>query len=289
MKTYCESEWRVGPVRPGKDFAGFTLVEMMVAMAVLVLLLTLLAQATGFITMATSITQKQISATQTERTVMDALEADLANAVTQNGMTVFVRQDSQDPPNVQLAFLTRGRGPSSTSPTTLRFMAVAYLLNGNMLTRRVTPVLWSTVDLNDAVVGTATSTTNQFSVLSNSILRLEAVVQLDDGSIAPLSTSNPSWLANASQGFSGFVLTTSPVSASATPRVRSIIVAISALDGQLLRLPGASTMGRKLRSTPAGETPLDYWDSQIASGVLNAYPKPVVAGLEIYQRICQLR
>jgi prepilin-type N-terminal cleavage/methylation domain-containing protein len=288
MKTFPHPMWKSRK----EKWEGFTLVELLVSIVVFTLILTLFSRTTGFVAQAVTGYQKQINATQADRTVLDALENDLASAVTQKGMTVYISQDGQN--NIQLAFLTQGRGPSSVNAADFRLMAVTYLLNGTQLTRQVTPVLWGDTNLTGIVIGTALSSTysssTTFSVLSNRILRLDAVVQLDDSSIASYS-SNATWLNPVSgSSFSGLILSTSPINASSPPRVRSIIVAIAAVDGQILQLPGASTMGSKLGPpSPAYPTPLDYWQNQIESGVFNGFPKPAVAGLEFYQRICQLK
>jgi prepilin-type N-terminal cleavage/methylation domain-containing protein len=288
MKAPPYFEQRTGKKRR----QGFTLVELMAATAVFALILILFSQTTGFVALAVVGSQNQMDATGADQTALDALANDLASAVTQHGMTVYLSQDSQN--NAQIAFLTQCRGPSGTSSSDFRLMAVAYLLRGNQLIRQVTPVLWSDTNLQGIAVGTGSSSTysssTSFSVLSNQILRMDVVVQLDDSSIASYS-SNATWLNPlAGSSFSGLVLSTSPVGASSTPRVRSLIVAVAAVDERMMQLPGVSTMGSKLGSPPvAFPTPLDYWDSQIAEGAFAGFPKPAVAGLEFYQRVCQLK
>jgi prepilin-type N-terminal cleavage/methylation domain-containing protein len=275
-----------------KGRRAFTLVELLAALAVFALIMVLFSQTTAFVALAVTGSENQVDATEADRSALDALEHDLASAVTQQGLTVDLSQDGQN--NAQLAFLTQCRGPSSTSSSDFRLMAVAYLLRGNQLIRQVTPVLWSDTNLEGIVVGNASSSTyspsTTSSVLSNQMLRLEAVVQLDDSSIATYSSS-ATWLSPvAGSTFAGLVLSTAPVGASATPRVRSLIVAVASVDQQLMRLPAVSTIGSKLGSTSASfPTPLDYWDSQIAGGALAGFPKPAVAGLEFYQRVCQLK
>jgi prepilin-type N-terminal cleavage/methylation domain-containing protein len=153
MKAPPYFEQRTGKKRR----QGFTLVELMAATAVFALILILFSQTTGFVALAVVGSQNQMDATGADQTALDALANDLASAVTQHGMTVYLSQDSQN--NAQIAFLTQCRGPSGTSSSDFRLMAVAYLLRGNQLIRQVTPVLWSDTNLQGIAVGTGSSST----------------------------------------------------------------------------------------------------------------------------------
>ena len=270
---------------------GFTLMELLVAAAVLGLLLAMLLKISANTLEVTRFSRQNMEGMQRTRVALDALGADLRNLVGQQGITVLVRQDAQN--NTEIAFLTRNRGPASA--TDCRCMAVAYRLNAEgKLVRYSVPVLWSSQDLLQDLAHAVVSGSG--STLADGVLRQEVVLMLDDGSIAPLS-QNSSWMTSkingdslptGLQGFSALVLSRLPVNAS-TPRVQGLTVGVAALESKAYRLPNSSGMGQLLVSPVTGETPFEVWSNAINNGSLAAFSKPAVAALHVSQTTFPLR
>ena len=264
---------------------AFTLVELLAAMAVLALMLAMILQITGNTLQATRISRQEMDASQQSRTVLDALEADLSNRVTQADLTALAAEDTSH--NSQLVFLTNGRSPNVAGQAPARFVAVNYQLTGTTLQRRTATVAWTTTQsMVDAALA-ATAKTATITNLANGILRFEAVAVLDDGTISPLSQAG-NWQTSTVNAetiptpFFGLVLETSALT---DRRVRSLVVGVATLDGQTLNLPGAQNIVALLTAPAAGQTPYGVWSQVVATpGGLASAPAPARAALRIEQR-----
>ena len=270
--------------------SGFTLIEMMVGIAVMSLVLVMLLQITGSVLQTTKFSHQRINATQKGRAVLDALGSDLAHRVDGRGLTVLARPTTiGSATNVELAFLSQGRGPRGTASP--RFIATDYHLDQGNLTRSMSPVAWSPTNLLQA---TLTSTNATPVVVAGGIVRFEAVAILDDGSTVPLLTPGGAWLSGTVNGLSlpaGFqALKIDPTLAS-TQRVRVIVVAVAMLDDQAFALltDGGQALAQKLPTPAAGETPVDVWNRAVNNGELNSFPHPVVAALHFMQSTYELK
>lgn len=266
--------------------SGFSILEVLVAMAVLGLLLVILFQIIGHTLQATRTSSQQMSGDGKTRAVLDAIGNDLANLVDADALTVFYRADAAG--NVELAFLTQSRRPVTVSASDYRFASVVYRLEDAILHREAVDVAWSE-PLTNLILRPGAK-----NVLARGILRLSAVAVLDDGTLAPLTMDSMPWNSAEMYGaaipgnFRGLTLSRSPVDAD-EPRVRAITVAVAALDDQTIKIPGAEAIGGSLPTPSSGETPYQAWSDLIASGGLSAGPPPVVAALRIAQRTYQLK
>lgn len=273
---------------------GFTLIELLVSVAVMALLLVLLLQMVGSVLSATRTSRQEMNASRSCRAVLDALGNDLANAVTQNGAAIFVRSGSDN--NTRLVLLTNGREPTTTVTGVCRWNAVSYTLSGNQIIRAVAPVAWSQTDLAGAAMAAVSSPVHS-SVIASNVIRFEAAVVLDspsnEASLMPV-TQGGSWLKQTSAGdgeFSALVLS-DPMTVSTTPRVRSIVGAVAAVDHQGMRL--LNDQGKlpdfiaALSASNPGQTPIEVWNQRISAG-LGAFPSPVLASLQTSQRVYPLK
>ncbi len=147
---------------------AFTILELLVATAVMALMLVLLLQITNHTMQASKMATQQMDATQSARQALDVLSSDIAHAVLTGGATILT-QDSGGAP--ALAFLTSGRGPD-TAAAPSRFLAVSYQLVVNQLQRGYKAIGWSSPYLLDEAVATPIATATlpsgilQFSVLA---------------------------------------------------------------------------------------------------------------------------
>jgi prepilin-type N-terminal cleavage/methylation domain-containing protein len=267
---------------------GFTLVEVMVAMAVLSLIIVMLSQIFSTTVLATSYSQRRMEATRQARAVLDTMRQDLANLVVENGAaTVFAKADGQ---NSKLVFVTYRRGPlGATEP---RFMSISYSLDGTQMqvTRSYSLIPWNTVDLMTNALSPATPVSQ---VVAEGALRFEVVVLLDNGNVVPLTAAGP-WIDTTwpgitdMQGFSELHMA-GTIADPANPKVRALTVAVASVDEKSLRLPNAGNIATVLISPTAGQTPFEAWFGVIDQGGLSACPRPAVAALRVLQRTFPLQ
>ena len=259
---------------------AFTLVELLAAMAVLALLLLLLVQISDHTLQATRTSRQQISATQQARAVLDAMEADLASGIFENGLTLFAKSSGPHADTI-LAFLSRSRGPAGAAD--FRCAGVTYQLVDQEMRRGFSPVPWSQVDLVQGAITAATAP--DASILARGILRFEVVAVLQNGETVPLTQGGSSTLFNqpVPDGFLALSLK-SPPAPTPGQRVVALTVAVAAVDEQNLRLPGVADIGAKLGSPVAGQTPLELWKAAMAAGDLATIPRPALAALRMSQQ-----
>lgn len=258
---------------------AFTLIELLAAMAVLALVLAFLVQLSSQTMTATRSSHQQMEASQKGRVVLDSLSADLANLVAQNGLGILVKEGGG---NVELAFLTRSRGPKGSAT---RFLAVAYVLNGNELQRKTAPIDWGAIVLPDSALQAVTSPSST-SVLATGILRFNATATLDDGSIVTISGLPASAKQTNGSSFVQLLPSVSPTS-PLLPKVVSLTAAVAPLSEKNLQLAG--DMATKLGDLEDGKTALAVWNSSITLGKLAALPAPAVAGLQLSQQTYEIK
>ncbi|XHR31006.1 MAG: type II secretion system protein J [Chthoniobacteraceae bacterium] len=268
---------------------GFTLLELLVAMAVLCFILAILLQISGQVVWATRFFNNQMDASRQNRAVLDTLAADLSNRITSAGETIFTRPQGN---NSELIFITRSRGPSAS--TDFRFLAVDYKLATNQVIRKTQEVYWNSIDLTSLALGTTSSTVSDSM---QGILRLEVVAVLSDGSLAPLpaSSSSVTWAISTwqgstlSEGFQALIISGSRNS-QAQSQVRAIIVAVASLDPQSLQIITRLNidLANKLPAATSGQTPVGAWNTAIANGALAGVPSSVVSSLQFSQQIYPL-
>ncbi|HSI84401.1 MAG: type II secretion system protein J [Candidatus Methylacidiphilales bacterium] len=279
---------RIGIRNPrARSTIAFTLVELMVSMLVLTLVLGLLFQIFSGTVGATQNSHRQMAATRQARMVLDPLRKDLQSIVSQGEAgTVYVKPDPQ---NCTLAFITRNRGPQGVAD--LRFLAVAYVLTGTEVTRKSNPVTWTQADLMTQALSAVSATT--ITPLSGNIVRWQFMAVLDNGNTVPLTTAG-SWRLDKVQdtpvpgGFYALRLADGVVS-SAEPKVRSLIVAVAAVDESILRLPNTTNLSTALTEPPANKTPHETWSGLINAGALNSFPVQTVSTMRIVQVTLPLR
>jgi len=251
---------------------GFSLVELLVAMAVLALLMVLLLQVAGHTLQASRVTTQQLDATQSAREALDVLTSDLAHGVLTEGAAILYQATP-----LRLAFLTRGRGPGGTPS---RFLAVDYQLgvSGNEaghLLRSYAAVPWTNADLPGAAAAASGGTE---ALLAEGILQWSIQAVLDDGSVSTLANLPASAHAGTGSNYAGKALpsdwsalvpSVAPVDA-ATPRVRALRVAIAAVDVQNFALLNEAQ--RRLFPQPANadavQDPVAYWEGILRNSTL---------------------
>jgi type II secretory pathway pseudopilin PulG len=270
--------------------SAFTILELLVATAVMALMLTLLLQITNHTLQASKTTTQQLDSTQAARQALDALSGDLANALTTDGGALLAQASDGAP---SLAFLTYGRGPA---PGT-RFLAVNYRLKDNRLIRAYNAIEWSSPPGFLAAAETASAVTSE-SALSAGILQFAVLAVLEDGSMVSLlnpPASGTAWGASGSADFEGQTVPTgwtalvpsrpplpSPLDPT-TARVRSLLVAIASVDEQNLAL--LSPDQKDSFTQPSSSDPVALWETELAS---KTFPGPAKAAIHFQSKVISL-
>lgn len=260
---------------------GFSLMEILVAVAVFTLLLTLLIHILGGVVRATTVSQRQLEAREEIQAVLGTFEQDFGNAVTQFGVPIFGGRAPDG--NGRLAFLTRSRGPSGVTNT--RFLAVDFQRRPDgSFVRSTAPVVWTEMGLKEVAVQNL-SPSNE-SRLAGNIVRFQAVAELADGRVVELD-SPEAGTTTLSDG--------SPVpppfrrlgSGTGTNTVRAITVSVAALDvrsRELLEQEGGMAALVEVLDSGTGRTPLDRWSHVVQTGGLASFPQPVRETLQFAER-----
>ena len=254
---------------------GFTLVEVLVATAVLAGLLALLLQISGLTLRMSRLLNAQMDSAQEARIVLDTISADLNNCIVTSNTPLFAMISSS---NSQLLFVTRTRGPSSVAD--FRLMAVSYELANNKVLRRTAEITWPDADVARAALSVIPST--NASVLAEGVLRFDSTVVLNDGTVTQLSTgAGAAWTTTTWQGKSLpdqcvalLPPATTVMSGTNTLRVKALVVGVATLDPRSLR--NISHLGVDptsiLPATSGSSTPVEAW-SAVASGTASTTQK----------------
>jgi prepilin-type N-terminal cleavage/methylation domain-containing protein len=213
---------------------GFTLLEVLVAAAVLGLVMALVLQIVNAVLQSTSGVTRQMESTAAGRRALDTMATDLQKAVVGENAAILVPAGTGAD---LFAAITHRRPPAGQSA---RFLAVRYFTNAqNELLRAYAPVAADTTDLLGAA--TAAGTTN--APLAAGILAV-AVRALADGTNSYTVTTAPAanWSTNSYNTFAapaGYkaLLTTGPsFTAGLTNRTRALEVWVAAADTRTLDL-----------------------------------------------------
>ena len=243
----------------GKNRAAFTLLEVMVAGAVLIMLLVALIQILDGAIRSSGLMNQQIDAIRDARMSLDVLCADLDNVVTRDGARILLTGSGAD---TRLAFLTRSRGPSTSIS---RFLAVSYSLSGTAgFTRSYAGIEWD--KSSDLIFSATQSQSGSLSMLSQGVLAW---------SISALTTSGSSILLTANASAEGSATEALPAYAgwralrTSSPDypdgVRSLQVTLAAMDeASLQRFTGdLATIRAEFTQPPANQSAAALWNAAI--------------------------
>ncbi len=262
---------------------GFTILEVLVATAVLALMLVAVLQITGQTTMVARLAGSKMSAGQSVRSALDAVERDLRAAVITPRAALLVGTAGSS-----MAFLTCGRRPN-TAPA--RFLGVCYRWNSDgRLIRGYAAVNEAATNLLAAVEDASASLDQP--VVAENILQVAFVAILDDGTRRLLVNPAPeSWNASGSVLYGEWTVPagwTALVPAMATlpgsgPRVSALLVAMVGTDPKGSAL--LSSAQQALFAPSTGGDPVSEWEAVAESSSL---PAPVRSSLSIQSKMIPL-
>lgn len=235
-----------GSTRPD----GFTLVEVLVAMAVLGLVLVLMLQMVESLMRSTRVQNQQMDSAASARHALDILEADLSHAVIARDSSLLASLSS----NTTVSLLCRRRGPENASGH--RFLAVAYAANNKgQLLRAYESIPFGETNLLRALEPTDENS----SPVAEGVLSWQVRAVTDGNKAHIASPASTHWATNRYNGLevpAGYqaIVAAGPAFASGlTNRTRALEVWVAALDPQgfsvLVEAGALTNLQSSLRST----------------------------------------
>jgi type II secretory pathway component PulJ len=263
----------------GPADSGFSILEILVAMAVLMLMALMVVGLVDGTMRITSQSQRRISADAGTRQALDRMSADFARAIVRSDLPIRIEKEAG---NDSITFFaqadgyTAGRGISK----------IGYRVANNSLQRGAESTGWTNNAMGFTTLSIALADPNyltiadsNFETIATDVFRLEFAFLMGDGTITNAVGTNTGSTYVAS-------MATSPRSAT-TNTIRAVIVGIATLDARARRmLPSTNTVQELMGQFPDATSGsaiehdiLTGWDCTNA-----ALPQPVRESLRINQR-----
>lgn len=301
--------------RACESACGFTIIEVLVASAVLALLLALTLQILGNTNAAIRTADRQMDAASRARAALDRFDTDFSGAMLTQGASAISASNS-----AAIGFVCRARARESGSATApawqgnLRGAIVGYRMNGRTLERGDGRFPFTEENVTDHVASdfsvvfgnlakdlAAGGNFLVWNPMGQGVVRFHISYQLDDGTItqtppaytmtSPQTGASVSFLNGADISPCRAVAFTSqnaPESGTLQGHyVRALIVGVAALDRSTLALAADHLNELDDLGTPGAspsvdtDTPLALWEKNL-SGVSFL---PLRQGLRFYQRV----
>lgn len=298
---------------------AFTLVEVLVACAVLVLLVVMVAEMVGSATNVTSASKKRLDADDEARLVFDRMDADIALMLKRPDVSpLFLANanSNNDPNDLNDAFYFYSQAPASSTNTTVNNSQIAligYQIASNSLQRLGIEESWDTLSFATNLSTNGIDETN-YHTIAPSVFRMEFALLMKPG-----STNNST---NFNNGFAGPVpaniistngtnvfFQTNNVGQSLKD-VAGIVVALAILDPTSQKIIGTNaltTLAAKMEDavvilsnnvasymnngiingTGTNGIPVDSWKTNAlnySETGLSVIPKAARSEIRIYQR-----
>ncbi|MCX6970672.1 MAG: prepilin-type N-terminal cleavage/methylation domain-containing protein [Verrucomicrobia bacterium] len=253
-----------------RPFKAFTILELLVSMAVLAMILVMLLQVVNGILQSTKTQSQQMDSAGAARRMLDVMQADLSKAIVGENAAIFVNSSSPG-----LAFLTARRGP--TGSVGHRFLAVQYGLGGTNNTQLTRSYGSSSFANTNLLLDTVNTPTN--SVLADGILGFQIRVLTSSSNYASTGTPSANWATNNYNNVPGpggwnALLTGSPSFAAGLPnRARALQIWVAAVDKQSLQLVSATSAQAVFGTDPTA------WQSSVDTST--NLPAPVKSCIRI--------
>ena len=269
------------PVCAGNPSGGFTLIELMVAMAVFVMMALLLVGLTEGTMRVTGQSQRRISADAGARQVLDRISADVARAIVRDDLPFRVDKTAG---NDGISFLanvdgyTAGRGMS----------VISYNGSNGTLQRGVDATSWT--DGSEAM--DFTSVTNaaanagylerpgmDYEIIAQDVFRLEIAFLMGDGTIkADIGT--------AANGTSRVGSLASSSGTPASDTIKAVIIGIASIDErarEALGTAGVAALQGAFPDAVDNQDLIETWDGYALDSRVADSPL-VRESIRVYQR-----
>jgi prepilin-type N-terminal cleavage/methylation domain-containing protein len=270
----------------GKRRNGFTLVELMVAVSVVVVLVLLVAKLVDQAALLTTLGQKRMDTDDQARQLLDRMTVDFAQMVRRADIDYYVKSTANNEAgNDQIAFFSTVPGyyPSSGSQSPISLVAYRVSIQ-NKLERMSKGLVWNAVSASNAPVvflpltisamwpaATGAAADSDYETVGPLIFRFEYAYLLNDGSV-----SDTPWLISGSH--------TAPDGMRDVTAVDVFIATIDskgrslATDSQITAL--AASMNDFVSTMAPGDL-LSQWQSSVNAA---AIPRPAAQGVRFYER-----
>ena len=311
--------------RFGGSGSGFTLVELLAAMAVFALLLGVGMQMISSTARTTNASAKRMETASMSRIALDRIERDVANAILNGGATMMYFGDSSNrSANSSIAWATKSRSRYSATAdinTEVRGATVGYQVrnlpyrfgtttaqiptlqrgDGRLSYRRrnsgsYTDYMFARMFGANEIPADLSSGTSEaglnFQGLGDGIVRFHISFLQDDGSIVQIPPSYANFDAMGGTGGCVPIAFTKTTSADPAGRhVKALVVGVAVLDEPTLRLSYEMNNKFTIAIASAIERPMQPEETPVAVWSANlvtnsaAVPRPVLQNLRFYQRL----
>ena len=295
------------PEQKSAKHRGFTLLEMLVAVSVLLLLIALVGQLFNGATTSILSGQKRIDSDGAARTALGIMAGDFAGMVQRPGNDLeylFTKAQGND------AFFFYSEAPgyisSANSAQKSGASLVGCRVNQGCLERLGQALTWSgsggmlfltgTVDPQN-LISPPTASTN-YHVVSEEVFRLEFCFMTRTGGYFEPSSAWKSWKDDDGDGVPNIRDVSAVVVAVACldPASRKLVPDMDRLADALvdsnLKTKVEDALTASTAQDPAAELPAAIWQKDILSGAVarrSGAPQAAVAAVRVYQRIFYLR
>jgi len=243
--------------------AAFTILELLVSMAVLAIILVMLVNVVSRLGQSTQMQSQQMNSAAAARQALDVMAMDLQNAVIGENAAILAPTNGG---NILLSLVTSRRGPNGSSAS--RFLAVNYTTSSNQIFRSYGSVSFAQTNM---IAGALSASTVPSEPLAKNILaiRIRAITETANFPITSASSAN--WATNNYNGVAvpvGYqaIITRSPAFASVlTNCTRALEIWIAAIDEQNAKIIPASY--QPMSSDPA------EWRAEIDAAAIPAQAK----------------
>ena len=288
--------------------AGFTLVEILVACAILVMLVVLVAQMVNSATIVTKISERKMDADDEARIVFDRMSGDFAQMLRRADVDpVFLGK----PGNDQMYFYSQAPAffdnptPSAGSQIAL----IGYQVMSNGLARLGEEESWDALSFNSTNLTTnvtredlyyQSGQSNNFHIIAPSVFRMEFALRMRPGSVNNLSNGPVTSVSTnaTTNGFNVFFQTNN--AGQSLHDVAGIVVALAILDqtsqkivtpAELTNLANVNVMPDAVITPSAGGLLTGLSNNGIAADLWSSnalqvpgIPPPARAQIRVYER-----
>lgn len=283
---------------------AFTLIELMVSMAVMALLLVLITQLFNTATAITTGGNKHMDADSEARLVFDRMALDFARIAKRSDIDYYFKKNSGG--NDQMAFYSESTGyypAGSTDQQKGSISLVGYRVRNNKLERLSKALLWngsssagkSMVFLPQKLTDTWTNIAGSgsdpdYQIISNQVFRMEISFLIRDSSSAmPFQP----YLSDTPYSTGAPVLATGP-DFNGLRDVLAIVVTLAVLDSKSKAITTDAALSSAAGNLPDSNIPgspgsafpdtaAKLWKDTVESGSLGL-PNPAASQIRVYQR-----
>lgn len=245
---------------------GFSLMELLVAMAVLAIILVMMLQVVNGLLQSTRAQSQKVESSATGRQALDVMATDIRNAVVGETASILAPTTAGNP---LLALLVARRGPAGSSSP--RFLAVSYSMTNNQLFRAYGGVDYSQTNL---IAAALTAPSPPVEPLAKGILAVQIRAFTDTTNFPITTAASANWATNSyntipvPSGWQALVPRGPVFSSALTNRVRALEVWVAAIDGQNFQL---LPNGFGLTNADPG-----LWRSEVDGSAIPAQPKAAI-------------